>query len=62
MNADEGKQVPGEQDADTAQPEVDSDRRAPPGGGSTEQSPPKPRKPPLDIKQIEELEDDAPGG
>ncbi|MEO8017407.1 MAG: hypothetical protein ABI769_06315 [Pseudomonadota bacterium] len=45
-----------------AEPDVSSDRGAPsevvsPGHARVEN-----RKPPLDIKQIEEIEDDAPGG
>jgi hypothetical protein len=62
MNAGEVKDLPEEPDADIAEPDVDSDRRVPRQDPSPDESPPKPRRPPLDIKQIEEIEDDAPGG
>ena len=50
-------------DAETAaEPEVSSDRNAPSENASPGRALPKSRKPPLSIKQIEEIEDDAPGG
>lgn len=45
-----------------AQPDADADRIAPvsdPGKNPARQEPPKP---PLEIKEIEQIEDDAPGG
>ena len=51
------------EDADTtAQPDANTDRAAPSGDASADRAPDKNRKPPMTIKQIEELEDDAPGG
>ena len=44
----------------TQQPDAGSDRAAPTQGG--DDAPPEPKRPPLTIKEIEELEDDAPGG
>jgi hypothetical protein len=64
MNPDQ-KVFDGSSDADgepAAQPDVGADRSAPaenPGKGRAPQQPPKP---PLEIKEIEQLEDDAPGG
>jgi len=58
---DRGKEIlkaPGDRDAtdeETAEPDVNADRRTPRDDA-------KARKPPLAIKEIEDLEDDAPGG
>jgi hypothetical protein len=46
----------------TAEPDVSSDRRAPADAVTPGDAPAKARKAPLAIKEIEELEDDAPGG
>ena len=43
----------------TQQPDVGSDRAAPTKGDDARQ---EPKRPPMTIKEIEELEDDAPGG
>jgi hypothetical protein len=45
-----------------AEPDVSSDRRVPADAVTPRDSPAKARKAPLAIKEIEELEDDAPGG
>jgi hypothetical protein len=45
-----------------AQPDVGTDRSAPKTDESGDRPPREPRKPPLEIKEIEQLEDDAPGG
>ena len=50
--------APGDRDAtdeETAEPDVSADRKTPRDDA-------KARKPPLAIKEIEDLEDDAPGG
>ena len=64
-----GKEIlkaPGDRDdpsAETsAEPDVSSDRRVPPAESAPGERPTKARNPPLPIKQIEDLEDDAPGG
>ena len=44
----------------TQQPDADGDRAAPATGDDDARFEPKP--PPMTIKEIEELEDDAPGG
>jgi len=44
----------------TQQPDVGSDRAAPTKGDDGAR--PEQKRPPMTIKQIEELEDDAPGG
>ena len=44
----------------TQQPDVGSDRAAPGSGDDGARRAPK--RPPMTIKEIEELEDDAPGG
>ena len=44
----------------TQQPDVGSDRAAPSKGDDG--APRQPKRPPMTIKEIEELEDDAPGG
>ena len=58
--------VPGDRedgDAETAaQPDVGADRAAPPGEVEPGQPPANAQRPALPIKEIEELEDDAPGG
>ena len=47
-------------DADSAQqPDVGSDRAAPTKGDDGAR---EPKRPPMTIKEIEEIEDDAPGG
>ena len=46
----------------SAEPDVSSDRRVPPAESAPGEAPTKARNPPLPIKQIEDLEDDAPGG
>jgi hypothetical protein len=43
----------------TQQPDVGSDRAAPTKGDDARR---EPKRPPMTIKEIEELEDDAPGG
>lgn len=53
---------PADVDANTAEPDVSSDRNAPPGNSSPRRTETNPTKPPLNIKQIEDIEDDAPGG
>jgi hypothetical protein len=45
-----------------AQPDVTSDRKAPGNDASARHAPINGRKPPLAIREIEDLEDDAPGG
>ena len=53
------------QDADAetnAQPDVSADRGLPPNDAAQDRAPEERRSPPLTIKEIEELEDDAPGG
>lgn len=45
----------------TQQPDVGSDRAAP-ARGDEDGSRRQPGRPPMTIKEIEELEDDAPGG
>jgi hypothetical protein len=45
-----------------AQPDVSADRGVPPKDAAPERASEEPRSPPLGIKEIEELEDDAPGG
>ena len=53
----------GKEDVETdAQPDVSSDRGVPAKVAEPGRAPEKPRRPPLEIKEIEELEDDAPGG
>jgi hypothetical protein len=58
--------LPGDRDdtdADTeAEPDVSSDRSAPSEAPSSGRAPLTSREPPLSIKQIEDIEDDAPGG
>lgn len=49
-------------EASTPKPDASEDRSAPPDDATADRASTKPRKPSLDIKQIEELEDDAPGG
>jgi hypothetical protein len=44
----------------TQQPDANSDRAAPTTGDDDARS--EPKRPPMTIKEIEELEDDAPGG
>ena len=44
----------------TQQPDVRSDRAAP--IGDDDGAPREPKRPPMTIEEIEELEDDAPGG
>ena len=44
----------------TQQPDVGSDRAAPAQGGDGARR--EPKRAPMTIKEIEELEDDAPGG
>jgi hypothetical protein len=46
----------------TAQPNVGSDRAVPAKGGAPGGDHEKPRSRPLAIEEIEDLEDDAPGG
>jgi hypothetical protein len=45
-----------------AQPDVSADRSVPAKDSSNGRARQQPPKPPLDIKEIENLEDDAPGG
>jgi hypothetical protein len=45
----------------TQQPDARSDRTAP-TEGDNDGAPREPKRPPMTIKEIEELEDDAPGG
>jgi hypothetical protein len=55
----------GEEGADedtTAQPDVGSDRSVPAKDGGPGRAPEERRSRPLAIEEIEELEDDAPGG
>jgi hypothetical protein len=57
----------GERDKDAlketaAQPDVGSDRGTPAQIDEPGRAPDVRRRPPLEIKEIEELEDDAPGG
>ena len=47
-------------DAESTQPDANSDRAAPTKGDND--APCEPKRPPMTIKEIEELEDDAPGG
>lgn len=58
--------VPGDReggDTETAaQPDVSADRGAPRGDAEPGQPPADAKRPALPIKEIEELEDDAPGG
>jgi hypothetical protein len=44
-----------------AQPDADADRSAPQGASGARPPEPQPKSP-LEIKEIEQLEDDAPGG
>jgi hypothetical protein len=44
----------------TQQPDANSDRAAPTKGDDDARR--EPKRPPMTIKEIEELEDDAPGG
>jgi hypothetical protein len=44
----------------TQQPDANSDRAAPTTGDDAARF--EPKRPPMTIKEIEELEDDAPGG
>lgn len=60
-NSERGKEA--SKDAETnAQPDVSADRGLPPKDAAQERAPEKRRSPALGIKEIEELEDDAPGG
>jgi hypothetical protein len=55
----------GQEEADkdtTAQPDVSSDRTVPPKDGAPGRAPEERRSRPLAIEEIEEQEDDAPGG
>jgi hypothetical protein len=61
----EAKDGSGKEDRDSetaAQPDASADRGAPPSAARSGHAPREPRTPPLPIKEIEELEDDAPGG
>lgn len=46
----------------SAQPDVGADRGAPPNDARPGRAPREPRTTALPIKEIEQLEDDAPGG
>ena len=45
-----------------AQPDVGTDRSAPGKDAGTGRAQQEPRRPPMEIKEIEQIEDDAPGG
>lgn len=61
----ERKQLDESRDADgepAAQPDADADRSAPGKGRGTGDARQQPRRPPMEIREIEQIEDDAPGG